>query len=85
MPVTNLPPVRPADVSRLPRRPRRSLMQFDLIVEIPAGSRNNYEMDHARGMIPWTAPCSPPPATRPTTATSTTPSPPTATPSTPSC
>jgi inorganic pyrophosphatase len=26
-------------------------MQFDLIVEIPAGSRNKYEMDHQRGMI----------------------------------
>ena len=26
-------------------------MQFDLIVEIPAGSRNKYEMDHTRGII----------------------------------
>jgi inorganic pyrophosphatase len=26
-------------------------MQVDVIVEIPAGSRNKYEMDHARGRI----------------------------------
>jgi inorganic pyrophosphatase len=26
-------------------------MEFDVVIEIPAGSRNKYEMDHARGMI----------------------------------
>ena len=26
-------------------------MEFDVIIEIPAGSRNKYEMDHARGRI----------------------------------
>jgi len=26
-------------------------MEFDLVVEIPAGSRNKYEMDHALGQI----------------------------------
>ena len=26
-------------------------MDFDVIIEIPAGSRNKYEMDHARGRI----------------------------------
>jgi len=26
-------------------------MQIDVVVEIPAGSRNKYEMDHARGRI----------------------------------
>ena len=26
-------------------------MQFDMIVETPAGSRNKYEMDHERGLI----------------------------------
>jgi inorganic pyrophosphatase len=28
------------------RNARRWHMQFDLIVEIPAGSRNKYELDH---------------------------------------
>jgi inorganic pyrophosphatase len=27
------------------------LMEFDITIEIPAGSRNKYEMDHARGRI----------------------------------
>jgi inorganic pyrophosphatase len=27
------------------------LMEFDVTIEIPAGSRNKYEMDHARGRI----------------------------------
>jgi inorganic pyrophosphatase len=26
-------------------------MEFDVTIEIPAGSRNKYEMDHARGRI----------------------------------
>jgi inorganic pyrophosphatase len=31
--------------------PRRPAVQFDVVVEIPKGERNKYEMDHATGRI----------------------------------
>ena len=51
---------------------------FDVTVEIPKGTKNKYEMDASA----WTGPCSPPPSTLTTTASSKAPSVWTATPST---
>ena len=28
-------------------------MEFDVVIEIPKGQRNKYEMDHATGRITW--------------------------------
>jgi inorganic pyrophosphatase len=32
-------------------RPGGSAMEFDVLIEIPRGSRNKYEVDHACGLI----------------------------------
>jgi inorganic pyrophosphatase len=45
-------------------------MQADMVVEIPAGSRNKYQMDHEQGTSGWTGPCSPRLCTPPTTGSS---------------
>ena len=49
-------------------------MQFDVTIEIPKGQRNKYEVDHETGRLRWTATCTPRWPTRPTTASSRTPS-----------
>ena len=50
-------------------------MDVEVIVEIPKGSRNKYEMDHDTGARSGSiATSSPPPRTRPTTGSSPTPS-----------
>ena len=45
-------------------------MDIKVIVEIPQGSRNKYEMDHDTGRIRLDRMLSPPPATQPTTGLS---------------
>ena len=49
-------------------------MEFDVVIEIPKGQRNKYEMDHETGRIRLggTGCCSPLPGTRPTMALSST-------------
>lgn len=46
---------------------------FNVVVEIPRGSKNKYEVDHETVASSWTVPCSPQWVTRMTTATSTAP------------
>jgi inorganic pyrophosphatase len=46
---------------------------FDVLIEIPRGSRKKYEVDHASDRVGSTAPCSPPRSTPVTTASSRTP------------
>ena len=60
-------------------------LEFDVLVEIPKGSRNKYEVDHETAGSASTGRCSPRPSTPPTTATSRTPSASTATRSTRWC
>jgi inorganic pyrophosphatase len=43
-------PVAPAQ-EKTRRRPGEDIVEFTVTVEIPQGSRNHYEMDHARGRI----------------------------------
>ena len=45
-------------------------MNINVIVEVPQGSRNKYEMNHDTVWILLAGYCSPPPATRPTTGSS---------------
>ena len=67
-----------------PRTPREGCIH--VVIEIPRGSRNKYEIDHeTRPRSSSTAGCSPPPPIPPTTASSPTPWAGTATRSTPWC
>lgn len=49
-------------------------MEFDVTIEIPKGTRNKYEMDRRTGRIQLDRTSLLPPSTRPTTASSNTPS-----------
>ena len=55
----------------LPRYTRRMAPEvLTVVVEIPKGSRNKYEMDHETGRSAWTGCCSPRCSIRPTTGSS---------------